>query len=128
MTNNEIDDIFSSAAGESGKTSSNKKKGKTGKSESSDPIGNVKEKKTQSEKKKISAPQSNTAGKRKVAETVIDPSKMVERAASTSAKKQKKGKSSTTKGISNEDEEFRDSRGTISEFSTYIHTAICSSY
>ncbi|PWN32298.1 DUF1764-domain-containing protein [Meira miltonrushii] len=124
MAKSEIDDIFagSSSKGKSDVTKPNgkklqevgKKSEKKDKSDLTKPNGkNLDESGKKSVKKsgKVADAQPNTKSKRKAPETVVDPSKALETAASTSAKKQKKGKSSTS-GISAEDEEFRDSRGT----------------
>lgn len=140
MAKSEIDDIFASSSkkGKSDLTkpigkkqeSIDKKSEKKGKSDVTKSNG---KKVTESGKKiekssvKLSDAQFNTKAKRKAPETVVDPSKAVETAASSSAKKQKKGKSSTN-GISAEDEEFRDSRGTSSEFSLYRPMVNCVSY
>lgn len=109
MAKSEIDDIFASVGGESSKDKSKKSKtGKTSKIESTKPND---EKKNAN----VSDIQPKAKTKRKAPETVVDPSKALESAASTSAKKQKKGKSTSKNGVSVEDEEFRDSRGINSE-------------
>ena len=123
MAKSEIDDIFASSSKKS-------KTGKIGKTESSKSDGkNIEEGGKKGEKKsaEVSDTQSNKNTKRKAPETVVDPSKALESAAINSAKKQKKTKASSTNGISAEDEEFRDSRGTISKSCMYSWMFICES-
>ncbi|KAG8699331.1 hypothetical protein FRC09_006684, partial [Ceratobasidium sp. 395] len=108
----EIDDIFASKP---------KSKGKTKEAEENPPKDTVSSKKKRKKKKKADVAEPPTgpepevvpvAGeKRKMPETVVDPSLVTEPKAKKK-KDGKKNKSDTTRAENSDDERFKDSRGT----------------